>query len=610
MSMKRQKHRRINQWFYTFLLIGAISVIQPGFPLSDKRHTDPASLPEARIAQFVRHHHWHQAADLLKVHLEKFPLDFDARTRLLEIYLLADDFEAAQHLVSQTYFLYPQSIEPLVLDGYSTFGLLVGQGDVPQEETRLNHLNQLAYEAEYLDPDHPEALYLKGLAAKLQADSLKAEEFLLRVIYQNPTHLRAKHALVDLYADIHETRLATPVLSQALEEDARHVDTLYLVGRLFIEKGDPERGLVYLKQSQEVDGIERPKRLLMMAEAYRQLGKAEDAMLTYQKVLDHWPDRADLWQQYARMADALGREDIVITAYQHAVKLQPAVLGQLIAEAQTVFWTKPLIEAVPAYYRLVRIAPHRADLLLLLVHLHYRLWQEGVPPGQSRLDALEARLRELEMRELTPPLQLADVQIQVMRLNGWSPGLRETAQELVHKAKSPFFQAIGEIIIEHPAHAKPLGQDLGNPKDPALELQRLALSGAWPWALAWVKSSPRLEARAAQVETWAEADRKKANTHYAEAMMYIRQKQPEQALDSLQKARVYQPLAPALQLYLAEAYLLYANVEAARLALENARLLGTETLDANWVGDLEKQIRLAQQAQKQQNTSQNQAPSP
>lgn len=588
--MKKQKSQTINRWI---LLCLSGLILNAGTTVMAETMPNNSRETLERVQVMMSQRHWDQAVSLMEANLERAPLDFATRVRLADLHLRMDNPAAAYRLLNEADLLYPESVEPVLLNGYIVLGPLVAQGDVAEEESLVNQMNALAHQAKYLDDSHPGVHYLQGMAARLRADNEAAEAFLLRALYADPDYLRALQALIELYAEQHQVKLAVPLVGQALDLEPENVDTLYLVGRVFVEKGDPGRGLKYLEASQQKDPLDRPKRLLVMAEAQRQLGQLHEAARNYQKVLTYWPERADIWQKYGQVATTLHLDEDALMAFRRAYALQPAMLDPLIAQADQVFWTKPLREALPHYRRIVQIAPEREEYLVLLVQMHYRLWQEGLRPLQSTLDELEQWLRERERKHLVPPLQLADIQTQVMRGEGWSDGLKTVAEEVVERTESPFLKALGYLWAQQPERAVIDETVFKEASNPGYEVQRMMLSGAWPWVVKMLDADVGLDRMANGINTWANKDEAMYQSLMADVKVFNDTRQFNSALSTLNKAQVYHPLSPDIQIQRIKAYLALQQLPEANQAFERALAMGVNSAGNSFLSELEKALRIA-----------------
>ncbi len=586
--MKKQKYKTINRWLFIFIIIGTLNLTLTGFVRADSTNSSDIS---NRIDALLSKKQWKPAISLLKVEVQQNPTDWATRSRLLNLELLINWRDDAQSLVDNSESIAPNQIEPLVLKTDFILGPLVGRGDVSQESDSLNQLMGVLQQAELLNAADPGTLYIKGVVSKLQGNNQDAEECFLRAIYENSDDLRSQQALIDLYLHQHYVKMALPLLSQAIDEDPQNIDTLYLVGRTFLEKGDPQKAMDYLKKSRAIDIMDRPTRLLMIADAQNQLGLQQEASENYEKVLTFWPNRADLWEKYAQVSDGLQLHDQAITAYKKAYHLQPTILGGLLSDAETIFWTKPLYEALPAYERILEIAPEREDVLALLIQIRYALWQESVPPSPEALDQLQEDLNASEQIHLTTALQIVDIELQVMKQNHWTPGLQQVLQGVVSVEKSPLVRLQGQLLLNEPTEAQATIQQLKLTQNSRIEMQYLVLCGAWRVALEQAQKNPALSMMLMWVQNWSNQKKKPFGEDLYTATTFLHADKPQKAVEALQKAQIYDPLSPEIQLDYATAYLQLNRPKDAQAAITAAKVLGLSEQQQTQLSKLEESLQ-------------------
>lgn len=595
MSMKRQKYKRINRWFLTsfICLFCSSSLTEVALASITEEYTSFTG----RISEYIAEGQWNQALSLLKAQVKQEPANHAIRSRLMDLYLMLGMQNEAKILVEEVRFAYPGSIEPVLMEGELLLGgpLIARSDEAFQEEETLIRLKQLAREAADIDSLNPGVLYLRGMASRLESDYGKAEEYFLRALHYRPNEPKLQQALIELYLERGEWKFALPLISQAMEIDRKSVDTHYLVGQVFFEKGDPARSLHYLKQSEKLDCTERPKRLFLVAESQRRLSQSSEAAQSYQRLLTtYWPHRSDLWVRYAQLLDGLNDSDGAVLAYQKAYKLQPAILEPLLTQAESAFWSQSPVKAFPLYRRIYQIAPDREDILVLLVGLQYRLWQEGHYPSRIILNELQEWLRQRENENLTPSLRLADIQIQVIRGGLWTPGLQNIALEIVQSLAEPsYLQAEGYLLLNAPDKAQAVINQLDSPSNPRLMLQQFALAGAWPWTIRLVEQNSDSEPVKTWLQNWNELQLQKANEQLSSAMLYMKTNMPGEALAALEKARTYHPLSAELQIQFAALHLRQGRLEECDKALEIAENLGIPSIHTLQANELRKQLEIA-----------------
>ncbi len=579
MSMKKQKHETINRWVWTWFLATTLIILPVG-----AQAERPESDIVTRVDTLLQQRHWSQASSLMEAHLVKSPSDLEIRRRLIHLYMLQHRHAEARKLAESAYTLFPDSIAPIDLESDVLLGPLVTRTPEKKEST-LAQLNRLALQAAAINELDPTTLYIKGVIASLNSLPPEAETYFLRALNQDPNYIKAQHALVEMYSEQEQPRLAIPILLQAIEQDPHNVDTLYLLGKVFVQKGDPEKGLIYLKESRTQDLRERPKRQLVLADAQRQLGQLEDASESYRTVLEVMPNRSDLWVKYAQLSDTLNQEDKAINAYRKAYALDPGILTKLVDQATEAFWTKGLAETLPDYQRLYRITPENPQLLTLMAAMAFRLWQENKPPSPILLDKLASDIRSRD--SFSPALQLADLKIQVIRNNGFHPGLEQVLESIAQDNSDPLTQAYARIIQHRPVEALRLQNAVLNQTVEGYDTQMLVLHGAWPWAQQSVDATTPL---ASWVGNWSRGQKQQADESLLQARQNLDAQRYGEAEKSLKQARFYFPFSARIYLRLVQAYLGQDKIQAARQALRTAKALDLPESDAETVASLQKQL--------------------
>ncbi len=586
-SMKRQKHKRINLCISAVTLCSLFMLLFVGLqafaqPTSLNRNTKMEALQKkGQVAYDIA---------VLKAKLAQMPQDFSIRNKLAMLYVLAGNTYEAEILLAQAQMNAPDSPETLLLGAAVALGPIVSQGDPNTEERISNRLIALENEARENHPDTPELLYISGMRARLQANMDEAEESLLRALYQRPGFIEAQQALVDLYTDQDQVKLAIPVMAQLMDELPEDIDNYYLLGKLFYKKEDPERALHYLLESAARDPQERPIRLFWIAESQRQLGKMQDAADSYEKLLAIWPERTDILMKYARLCDGLNQQDKALAMYRKAYQTQPGIINPFLKQAEHAFWNQSMTSALPHYEKVAAIAPDRIDVLTLMANIHFRLWEEGVPPSLVTMDTLQSRLRRSQNTNSDPILQLAEIQIEVMRANGWTPGLRQVTLGIASEEGPAAIRAIAHLMLDQPDQAQQLAPDIGLENQFRLDIQRLALLGAWPWARQAVSENPKLQGLQPELEAWISKQITLSSQRLTDARLFLSQGNTEQTALAVQQALVYHPFSAEAFIIRSRLALQSGEVEPASRYIAVAQALGLSPEQQEQVNALQSQL--------------------
>jgi tetratricopeptide (TPR) repeat protein len=108
---------------------------------------------------------------------------------------------------------------------------------------------------------------------------------------------------------------------QALALDAKHADTLQLMGLLSLHAKQYDAAIEWVGRANQAD----PKTdyLASLGSALQQQGLHEEAVKAFDKAVLIRPDDAELWTQLANAFVLLKRPDPAILSYEHALKLNP-----------------------------------------------------------------------------------------------------------------------------------------------------------------------------------------------------------------------------------------------------------------------------------------------
>lgn len=586
--MKRQKYKIINQRFF---ILSALLLLFAALNFFISARADDYL---KRANDFKAQKKWDQAISLLEKGVEQEPLNAERQKQLLRLYILSGKQYEAQALIAKNRILNPYTVEPVYMEALFKINLLVAEENQPEEEKKLADLFKLLQEIENLgnEKDAIEKLFLKGFIARLQGDQKAAEDYFSRILYQEPKHLQALQMLIDIYTSQGELKIATPLVLQAMDIDSHNVDNYYLLGAIFLKKGDPSRAIKYFKHSEEFDPLERPKRLFFIAQAQHQIGKTADAAETYLKLLSYWPNRSDVWFVYAQLMDNLGNSNTAISAYQRAYSLQPDIINPFLSQAEMIFWTQSVIKAYPLYRRIYQIAPERKDILALMVSMQYYLWQLGISISKIDTDELEGWIKHHESEADDITLRIAKLQLEALKNQNWTDESKKDLNGIAEKIMGPSFtKAEAYILLELSDKAQNEWNQLEIPGNIHAIAQQSVLIGAWPWAVKMVDQ--RSDIISSWVNNWAERELKNSNEQLANADMFIKSNRMEDALISLQKAKAYHPLSSEIQILFAKVYLAQEKLDESQKALDIAINLGVPSSKTLQFMELKKQLEIA-----------------
>ncbi len=118
------------------------------------------------------------------------------------------------------------------------------------------------------------------------------------------------------------------LLRQALEDDPSIVDAHQMLGAIEMRRGLPERAVDFFKAALEVRK-DHPAALFGLADAYRELGRLEDALVGYDRILATDPGDNGALLAGANVLVDLGRMDEAVDRLAAEPDAGPMVLGRL-----------------------------------------------------------------------------------------------------------------------------------------------------------------------------------------------------------------------------------------------------------------------------------------
>ena len=115
---------------------------------------------------------------------------------------------------------------------------------------------------------------------------------------------------------------AAAVCRSDLDADPNDADSLHWLGLIAAEQSDPHGGIRLIRQAMALD----PNRAVhhhSLAQAYRRLGRLEDAVGAYRAAAAIRPDSAEIHGNLATALRDLGRHDLAVEHYRRAAELAP-----------------------------------------------------------------------------------------------------------------------------------------------------------------------------------------------------------------------------------------------------------------------------------------------
>ena len=224
-----------------------------------------------------------------------------------------------------------------------------------------------------VQPDHPEALNLGGVAAFQSGHAKQGLKLVRAAVAAQPRYVDAHNSLGNMLKASGQLDGAEAAYRAALEIEPGYVDAHYNLGIVLEARAKPDRAEAAYRRALEL----RPDFFAAwfnLGNALKTLGNLDEAMASYRRALELRPDQAEAHNNLGSTLRELERFDEAEAAYRRALEIRPDFpdahynLGIVLQER------KRLDEAWAAYEAALAIDPEHAGAL---VNLGYTLQQSG-----------------------------------------------------------------------------------------------------------------------------------------------------------------------------------------------------------------------------------------
>jgi predicted O-linked N-acetylglucosamine transferase (SPINDLY family) len=211
-----------------------------------------------------------------------------------------------------------------------------------------------------VEPNHPDALHLLGVAAHLQGNQPLAMDYIRRALAVKPDAAPFHSNLGLCYQALKQPDRAIACWRRAVELEPDYADALNNLGTALTEQGKLDEATACCRRAIELQPA--------FAEAHNSLGialkaqgKLEEAVACYQQVLVLKPNYAEACNNLANALYALGDLDAAEACYRRALTLKPDYaegfnnLGNVLRELGR------LDEAGACWRRALEIKPDYAE---------------------------------------------------------------------------------------------------------------------------------------------------------------------------------------------------------------------------------------------------------
>ena len=210
---------------------------------------------------------------------------------------------------------------------------------------------------------------------------LQAEQICQQILRDYPQDAEALHMLGIIAYQVGESKIATGLISQAIEIDSNQYVFFNSLGAALQKQGSLEESIQAYQQAIQIQSGD--------ADSYSNLGVAlqdqgslEESIQAYQQAIQIQPNHPEAYNNLGVVLKDQGSLEESIQAYQQAIRLQPdyaeaySNLGNVLREQGS------LEESIEAYQQAIQIQPGSAEthnnlgLILLLLGDFHQGWKE------------------------------------------------------------------------------------------------------------------------------------------------------------------------------------------------------------------------------------------
>jgi tetratricopeptide (TPR) repeat protein len=161
---------------------------------------------------------------------------------------------------------------------------------------------------------------------------------------------------------------------QALALDARHADSLHLMGLLSMLAGQPALAVEWFAEAirQNADVADY---FFNMAHALKELGRIDEAIKSFDRGLTLRPGYAEGWYNLGELLEQQKRLDEAIMSYDMALKAEPSYREAANAAALLYFETRRYGQALERFSRSAEIDPSQPGAFNFISRCHWALRQ-------------------------------------------------------------------------------------------------------------------------------------------------------------------------------------------------------------------------------------------
>ena len=224
-----------------------------------------------------------------------------------------------------------------------------------------------------VEPDHPEALNLGGVATFQLGNAKQGLKLLRAAIVARPDYVDAHNNLGNVLKALGNLGEAETAYRRAIEIDPAYVDAHYNLAIALEAMARPDKAEAAYRLALEL----RPDFFAAwfnLANTLKALGKLDEAIASYRQALELRPDHADAQNNLGSTLRELERFDQAEAAYRAALAISPEFADAHYNLAIVLHEVGKLDDAIAAYRAALAVEPDHAGAL---INLGYTLQQTG-----------------------------------------------------------------------------------------------------------------------------------------------------------------------------------------------------------------------------------------
>jgi tetratricopeptide (TPR) repeat protein len=225
-----------------------------------------------------------------------------------------------------------------------------------QESGNLEKADKICKKILKINPNHPDAIHLRGFIAQQTGRHDKAIELISKAIQRNPNNPFYHYNLALPFISQQEWNEAISCYQRALELKPDLIPARVNMGNLLQEQGRMEEAISCYQKALELRP-EDPFAYLNMGNALQGQGDFEEAISCYQKALRFRPDLTEAHYDMGNAFKAQGKLSKAISCYEEALRLNPDEFSAVYNMGNTYQDLNKLEKAISCYKKALEIQP-------------------------------------------------------------------------------------------------------------------------------------------------------------------------------------------------------------------------------------------------------------